>query len=630
MNRYRFISLIIVCACIVSLFPKPALADVASNNLILDFTCSLGGILEVASSGCTNILEWLAQTIIGLLILLLLLFMNSVNIFLRFSSIILSEIFLLGNFTTNPFVQNTARYLLNFINLAFIVGFLYIAAMNLISPGSYDFKKPLIRLLTAALLVNFSLVICGVLIDASRLLMAVELRMLTPGGVGIPDNLGEVLLTGVRPEYPTNPEQPNLPLAPTVFNARYEFAYDGWFITTNFRIFEVPLNLLPNYIIELLIGAVSLIGVTAGIVYLSIGLIIRYFFLLLLCAVAPAPYLGLIFDNLKGKITEKWWSYFIKYLLYGPIALFILIILFQSLNAGQFNLNFDFTEDNSVRRFFPSLFSALAACILFIGAAITATKATGFSTSGVTNFFKNHKRGLANVATLGGFGLASSLANSAARQANDFRKTASDNIRSNLRDKAKKNSLTSWMIPAKRDKDGNLKPGEDSYGARLARNITPYKNEKVKNAAQDAAKMEDPAKVVKDARAAAKNNKGPGPTDAEIEAAQTAVRESPHLQPDKLQDAKVAAVLNQDQIEAIFTHGTLEQMRALARHKEVTRTMSDAQRSEISNRRTNYTTADINPDTGIAYTAAQAKALNETNKYLRTAIDRHLTAIDNE
>jgi len=76
-----------------------------------------------------------------------------------------------NKFTTAPAVQTAWGILRDLANMFFILGFLVIAFATVLKSEKYSAKSMLLPLLMMALLVNFSLMICGLVIDFAQVIM---------------------------------------------------------------------------------------------------------------------------------------------------------------------------------------------------------------------------------------------------------------------------------------------------------------------------------------------------------------------------------------------------------------------------------------------------------------------------
>lgn len=107
-----------------------------------------------------------------------------------------------GGFSLQPAVQTLWREVLNFANLGIILGIIAIAIATILRIEQYNWKRLLWKLLVVALLVNFSLVICGLFIDISNFFIT---YFLTAGGI---NNLWKIfnhIITKIACEFSGTP-----------------------------------------------------------------------------------------------------------------------------------------------------------------------------------------------------------------------------------------------------------------------------------------------------------------------------------------------------------------------------------------------------------------------------------------
>lgn len=329
-----------------------------------------------------------------------------------------------GSFITHPFVTEGWPFIQGIANIGFILVLLFIALAQTLHLDNYPVRRLLPRLLLAALLINFSLVISGVLIDTSRLLMAMMINILIPGGV---NNLqGEII---------NSSELLNLRIAVSTQVAQ-KIALDPALVAVTAKLITAFLDTI----------------FAIGIVVVVVGFLIRYIMLLLLLIVSPLAYLGSVLPN-TANLARRWWALFLKYVLYGPAALFLLLLAHQTGNLfkvqapNQFNGLQVATEGALSLVVTTGLLFAAAKAGSFLGVAGSAA-VMGWATS---------------TAKRGARAYVSPVTNFARNNARDIGK----GISSRARDAAKNNGIAKWVVPAKRDDKGNLKPGEQSLGSRL-------------------------------------------------------------------------------------------------------------------------------------------------------------------
>jgi hypothetical protein len=94
---------------------------------------------------------------------------------------------------SNPVIQFGWPIVRDLANMMVVLGFIIIALATIIRYKDYEAKKLLPKLIIAALLINFSLVICGVFIDASNITITQFMKGGTGGGFlekSATDNVG--------------------------------------------------------------------------------------------------------------------------------------------------------------------------------------------------------------------------------------------------------------------------------------------------------------------------------------------------------------------------------------------------------------------------------------------------------
>lgn len=94
-------------------------------------------------------------------------------------------------------IQAGWKIVLNFTNLGFVLAIIVIAFATIFQLQSYGMKQALWKLIVAALLVNFSLVIAGGFINISHIFTNYFNSRINSGGTGrgLADNLGKILNT---------------------------------------------------------------------------------------------------------------------------------------------------------------------------------------------------------------------------------------------------------------------------------------------------------------------------------------------------------------------------------------------------------------------------------------------------
>ncbi len=213
------------------------------------------------------------------------------------------ELLTIKPFVTNKTVQQVWPIVLGITNLGFMLALVLIGlftALRLDIGGGV--RRLLPRLLLAALLVNFSLVIAGLIVDASRVVMAATIIIFpNEGGLSkLTDNLAikgqiPVVLTAVKAFFPDGAGQ-----------GATEF-----------------LHMLVAWVAALAIMVVAFL------------LIVRYIVIVLLLITSPLAYLFLALPA-AGQWARRWWTTFLRYVILGPV---ILVLLLGAISVQQLDLS---------------------------------------------------------------------------------------------------------------------------------------------------------------------------------------------------------------------------------------------------------------------------------------------------
>ncbi|MFH1183090.1 MAG: type IV secretion system protein [Candidatus Moraniibacteriota bacterium] len=228
----------------------------------------------------------------------------------------------LGGFTTESFVKNVAYQVANLCNMLYLVFLLYIAIMSMF--GKTDTYRLLVKLIIAALLTNFSLVLSGVIIDASQVMMHSvfkENQEFKPG-TNIIGNMEKVIL------YKDIQESDPGSLISSVSSSETITHIDDsptfWEMTVGFFFNEKneikKLISRDLHALELVVFAFAMV---VTLVTITVILAIRIVALWILLILSP---IAITFSAFPP--TEKYWQQWLesltKYAFTGPILVFFL------------------------------------------------------------------------------------------------------------------------------------------------------------------------------------------------------------------------------------------------------------------------------------------------------------------
>lgn len=378
---------------------------------------------------------------------------------LQIASYLMSVMLGQGKFIQNEIVKQAWPFVQGFANLGFIFALLYIAlatTLRLESLGT-SIQRLIPKLLIGALLVNFSLVIGGLLIDASRVVMAAEIKLLSGGASLDIDNLGDRII-GSSEAYKA------------AFAALQGSGPGFW-----------------QYVLIKFQNALVVVALASGMLIIAINLFVRYIALLVLLIFSPLPYLALALPQTQG-IFRQWWKMFLQWVFYGPIALFFLVLIVRIQGVQVFTLSTKQANDNI---FFQQLIHlSIIVALLFVGHYV-GKKAAGVGSDAVMGFASRNKKTAAAVGlAVATGGMAAPLLAGAGYLAGRAGARGAANVGRDFSDKFKKDfgkrarsgenyagipgsgKAAQIIAGAERDDKGKPKKGETSVGMSGAKFIS--------------------------------------------------------------------------------------------------------------------------------------------------------------
>lgn len=244
---------------------------------------------------------WIIHTALYLLVLIF-------GLITQFAVVLLGMVIDINKFSTNEIVVTGWRFTRDALNFVFILAILVIAFAEIAGISGWNIRALLPRLLIAALLVNFSLAIGGVFIDFSRVLTSAFIgEQRIEGGLTASQQLAQNLFKSqaVSKYYTYNPE-----LA-VGFTPKGDFSGISDIHAVDF--------------VLVFISIIVIIFITAVFVVATLFLLVRVIGLWILLILSPAGFVFTILPQTKP-YADLWWSTFIKYVIYGPVFIFFLVL----------------------------------------------------------------------------------------------------------------------------------------------------------------------------------------------------------------------------------------------------------------------------------------------------------------
>ncbi len=234
----------------------------------------------------SNVIGWILVPIIGLVSKLAILFLD-----------ILVGVAQYNNFINSSAVSYGWVVVRDLCNMFFVLILLIIAFASILRIESYNLKTWLPKLIIMAVLINFSKMICGVLIDFAQVIMLTFINAIKDIAGG---NLTEML--GINK---------------ILVNSQNGGADD----TT-----------MSSVIGSLFLALIMVIIATVVILVMLITLVVRMVMLWIYIVLSPLAYLLASFPQ-GASYSQRWWSDFSKNLIIGPILAFFLWLSFASMGS---------------------------------------------------------------------------------------------------------------------------------------------------------------------------------------------------------------------------------------------------------------------------------------------------------
>jgi len=207
------------------------------------------------------------------------------------------------NFTKVDAVKTAWGIVRDICNMFFILILLAIAFGTILGLESYHAKRLLPWLVIAIILVNFSMMICGIIVDFSQILM---IGFLSPLGG---QSLAKVLLNGLKIN-----------------------SYGSVAAGTGLE--SLKGSELGTFFYETFLSLVTLIGVLITLLVLLIMLVIRLVAIWILVTLSPLVFVAQILPATQ-QYAKKWWNEFLKYVMFGPAIAFFLMLTVLVIKGGD-------------------------------------------------------------------------------------------------------------------------------------------------------------------------------------------------------------------------------------------------------------------------------------------------------
>jgi len=213
------------------------------------------------------------------------------------------------NFSAIPAINSTWEIVRDIANIGFIFLLLYAGIKTMLGQGG-DVKKTVVNIVGAAILINFSLFITRVIIDAANVLAITFYSSIAPNAV---------TSTGAFDHTSTG--------LSNAFTSILNFQ----------TLFQSGANL--NELTILTVGIMgSLVLMIAAFAFLAVTImfVIRYAVLILVMILSPIAFVAQVFPGMS-KYGKQWWDALLGQAFFAPVYLFLTWIAIRLLQNMPFS-----------------------------------------------------------------------------------------------------------------------------------------------------------------------------------------------------------------------------------------------------------------------------------------------------
>ena len=217
----------------------------------------------------------------------------------------------------SPVVQTGFGVALSIANLGFVLGIIVVALATIVRRETYGIKQILWKLIFMAILVNFGLVITSPIVSFSTSMSTAFINAIAGGNAGQMSNSG--IASGFALKLTGQFSPQSLLQTPTSTAGETSVASVGFM----------------KAIMSLVFNAFFSFVVVVSLLALAILLLVRYVYLGGLLVVLPFAWLAWVFPKFSHE-NSAWWSNFIKWTFFPPLALFFLYLALTTAGSSTY------------------------------------------------------------------------------------------------------------------------------------------------------------------------------------------------------------------------------------------------------------------------------------------------------
>jgi hypothetical protein len=274
--------------------------------------------------------------------------------------------------TDYPIVIMAWQIVRDIANLGFVIAFIVMAFMTILRISSYNAQKMFFKLVTAIILVNFSMTIAGFILDFTNVVTKFFVdRALGGGDIQTAQDIGKSIVTVFSPQ--------NL--------LKTKDLTSGYDITDTER-YENP-NTIKIFI-QNIVSLFAILIFTFFMAFLLLAyalmLLTRSVYLSILIAISPIAWLLGVIPIGEFKKTGSWWNSFLEWAFVAPIlSFFIYITIVTSINMEELLRNVTNIVDNDVFTSIDDFWNQIMNILIiggFLAAGLISSKKMGGALAG--------------------------------------------------------------------------------------------------------------------------------------------------------------------------------------------------------------------------------------------------------
>ncbi len=235
----------------------------------------------------------------------------------------------------SPVVQIGFPITLSIANLAFVIALIIMAIATIVRNTNYNTKQMLFKLVTAAIMVNFSLIIAGSLLRISDVFTSFFVQEISPSPTDT-DKFFQFTsnIAGAFGPQQTIvvPDKESNFLSYIYGFAKLAGTGTGLIADAVAGKFSDDVGKITVAWIGLIIQIFTEVGIVITLGFLVVMLIYRYITILILLVMMPLAWVMYVFKEYE-QYWNAWWKEFTKQLLFAPLMVFFLYLAIQTANG---------------------------------------------------------------------------------------------------------------------------------------------------------------------------------------------------------------------------------------------------------------------------------------------------------